>query len=130
VPGVVDADHNEHGHTPAAPVVNDHDTGATITFPDKSFTPDTVAVNTVDAANAALGVNTNPDVEYDTVPPTTVDPGPVNVNDPDPDCTASSNDTDGATPTDTPDAPDTGLVDTTDGAVTSDDPNPNTTSTQ
>jgi hypothetical protein len=113
--------------------VNDHENGAAIVFPAVSFTPLTVAVYVVDAANAADGVNVavfEPAL-YADVPATGVEPA-ANENPTVAACTASENVADGATPDATPDAPAAGDVAVTVGGVTSTGGGPvaNTTSTQ
>ena len=70
--------------------MNDHENGAAIVFPAVSFTPLTVAVYVVDAANAADGVNVavfEPAL-YAEVPATGVDPA-ASEKPTDADCTGS-----------------------------------------
>ena len=99
--------------------MNDHEYDA-ITFPARSFTPDTVTAYDVDAANAADGVNVNTvPAPFNTVDPATADPPDGTTDTEAPDCTGSDNVTDTGDNTDTPDAPNPGTVDTTLGGVVS-----------
>jgi hypothetical protein len=120
--GVAPADQIEHGHPLAATVVvNDHDTGAAITLPAVSSTPDTVAVYTPPLANGADGVNIavpEPGL-YELVPATTAFVASWSVNDTEPACTASENVAVGATAVGTPVAPMRGVLAVTVGAVVS-----------
>jgi hypothetical protein len=52
VTGVDDGAKTEHGHTAKLVVVNDHEYGAGIAFPDVSSTPLTVAVYVVNGLRA------------------------------------------------------------------------------
>ena len=83
--------------------MNDHDTGAAITFPAVSFTPLTVAVYVVEADNAAAGVNVavfEPALYAEE--PDTADAPTANENPTVADCTASENVADGNTSTTVP----------------------------
>src|SRR6266542_6024228 len=77
VAGVAEASNSEHGHPPAAAVVNDHVTGAVIATPEGFFAPETVTVKVVEPANSVVGLNVAVKLveSYATVPGTFVVPG-------------------------------------------------------